>query len=386
MADKAAIFDSTLAHFRLIEAGKPDATGLAIDVHIISPGWGSSGYYSESILLAACQNGVYPVGMHMHIDHPTRKATQEQPARTIKGASPLAAILTEAGHYETEGWDKTADNPSGAGVYALAKVVPTFAEDIKAMASHIGISHYVDGKYREGTAPDGKKGTIITELIASLLNTVDFVTVPGRGGHYRTFSEMKAGLDPTGNEKIEEKMADKQLSIRLSEIMASDPEVVAEIRKQVSESLKIEAITKDQTAKLTEATDKIKVLEQENKDLRMRVAESKAREFVAAQLKESKIPDVSGKVLAETLVKQVVLAEDGTINAVEYGKIVTEAIKVKAEEIAAILKESGKSGIHDNGGNPAPVGGDITKAKEGYIQALVESGMPEEQAKKLAEA
>ena len=126
-AKESAVFDSPFSRFRLVEAGKKGE--LLIDVHIIGPGWGSSGYYSEAVLKKACESGVYPEGMHMHIDHPTRAAEKEQPARTIKGESPLAAVLTEAGHYDPKGWD-------GPGVYAKARVMPQYVEDIKAMDGH----------------------------------------------------------------------------------------------------------------------------------------------------------------------------------------------------------------------------------------------------------
>lgn len=381
MAEATTIFDSPVARFRLIESGS-DPSGMAIDVHIISPGWGSSGFYSEKVLQEACRNGVYPKGMHMHIDHPSRKAKEDQPARTILGESPLAAIFTEAGHYEPTGWD-------GPGPYTTAKVLPNFVDQIRAMDGHIGISHYVSGISEAGEAPDGKKGPIIKELRADPTNTVDFVTTPGANGHYRTmFSEMKVRADPTGNETIEENMAEKQETLTLSEIRTNHPEVVAELKKQLAEELKIESITKDQTAKLTEAADKIRVLEQENTTLKAKIAEGKAQEYVAAELAKVKIPATSGKLLTESLIKQVVLAEDGSIDAVAYGKVVTEAIKAKTEEIALILKESG-TGIKDNGAG-MPAGGNNSDAHKALIESFEAlyraQGKTAEQAKRMAAA
>jgi hypothetical protein len=376
MAEATTIFDSPVAAFRLIESGS-DPTGMAIDVHIISPGWGSFGFYSERVLQEACRNGVYPKGMHMHIDHPSRKEREDQPARTILGESPLAAIFTEAGHYEPAGWD-------GPGPYTRAKVLPHFIDQIRAMDGHIGISHYVSGVSEAGEAPDGKKGPIIKELRADPTNTVDFVTTPGANGHYRTmFSEMKVRADPTGNEDIEENMADKQESLTLSEVRTNHPEVFEEMKKTLTEELKIEAVTKDQTAKLTEAADKIKALEQENKTLRTTIAEGKARDYIAAELAKVKLPATSGKMLTESLVKQVVLAEDGTINAAEYGKIVTEAIKAKSDEIALILKETG-TGIKDNG-TTTPPASDGKQLMESYIALNMSLGKTRDEATRLAE-
>ena len=367
VAKESTVFDSPFSHFRLIEAGKKGE--LLIDVHIIGPGWGSSGYYSEAVLRKACESGVYPEGMHMHIDHPTRAAEKEQPARTIKGESPLAAVLTEAGHYDPKGWD-------GPGVYAKARVMPQFIEDIKAMDGHIGISHYVSGKSEVGEA-EGKKGPIITELIADSLNTVDFVTVPGAGGHYRTlFSEMR-NMDKTG-----ENMGDKQESLTLSEVRTNHPEIFEEMKQALSEEFKIEVATKDQTKKLAEAADKIKALEQKVAEQGAKLAEVKAREYIAAEIAKAKIPETSGKIITEQLVKLVILTEDGEIDAPKFGQIVTEAIKAKAEEIAAIKKESGITG---NGGGASPAGDGKKALTESFEAAYIKMGKTPEQAKQLAE-
>lgn len=175
-----SIFRSPPVQFQYRESNgtKP---GL-IDIHVIRPGWGSSGYYSEQVLRQACQNGVYPVGTHMHLDHPSPKEENEQPARTLKT---LIGALTEAGHYEDHGWD-------GPGVYAQAQILPQYRDQIREMQSYIGVSHYVSGDGPTGTAPDGKRGTIISKLIPSPLNTVDLVTVPGAGGKFRVLFESMA--------------------------------------------------------------------------------------------------------------------------------------------------------------------------------------------------
>lgn len=387
MASKTAIFDSSIAHFRLAEAGKPDATGLAIEVHIIAPGQGSSGYYYEKVLKKACESGVYPVGMHMHWDHPTATQEQEQPARSLKD---LVGVLTEAGRYLIEGWDKTPDNPTGAGVYAKAKIFPDWVEKVRAMDGQIGLSHYVSGIAEDGPLPNGKNGRIITELIADPLNTVDFVTVPGAGGHYRTlFSEMKVGRanpNPTENKNNQGKsMADdKQESLTLSEIRTKHPEVVAELKKQLSEELKSDMITRDQTQKLNEAAGKIKTLEQENTDLIHKIAEGTARDIVTKAIADAKLPEASGKILAEVLIKQVVFAADHSVDAVAFGKVISEAIASKKAEIEALMKEAGISHVHDNGIPPAGTPADEMKAREEYRDTLLESGVDKEQANRLA--
>lgn len=487
---KESIFDSSAVHFRLLEASK---TGLLIDVHIISPGWGSSGYYSEKVLRKACESGVYPAGMHMHIDHPTRQAEKDQPARTIKGESPLAAVLTEAGHYDPKGWD-------GPGVYSKARVMPQFEEDIRAMDGHIGISHYVSGKAEAGEA-EGKKGPIITELIADPLNTVDFVTVPGAGGHYRTLGEaladhrmreassvpdnpsgykigrdaancnvtkrdfpdsmpfseirkrfafdgnmtagstggdeanftllklphhdpvsgdlrpncvrgalqaiggartgtpmnlgtkteavkahLQAHLDEINAQKAESKrktMGDNQESLTLTEIRTNHPEVVAELKEQLTKELKAEAMSAEQKQKLEEAAKRAGDLEKENKALKAEKAQAKAREYVVEEVTKAKLPEASGKILTEALIKQVVLTEDGAVDAEKFAPIVAAEIKNKQDEIAAITKEAG---IKGNGGGAPPSGDDGHKALvESYEAVFLSQGKTAEQAKQMAE-
>jgi cation transport regulator ChaB len=379
--ESADIFDSPIAHFRLIEGGKPDSAGMLIEVHIIAPVWGSSGYYSEAVLREACRKRVYPEGMHMHLDHPTREAAKSQPARTLAGESPLAAIFTEDGHYEEKGWD-------GPGVYTIARVLPKYVEDIRAMAGHIGISHYVDGIAEEGTAPDGKKGPIIKELRASSLNTVDFVTVPGAEGHYRTmFGEMKVRPDPNPNKtKKRENMGENiQESLTLSEVRSKYPEVVTELKEQLKAEMKTEETTKDQSAKLSEAATKIRALEADVEDMATLAADCKAAGYIKEEMAKAKFPPAIAEALSKTLIKQVPLGEDHKIDSPKFAVIVTEAIKAKKDEIAAILKEHG-AGLHDNGTGAFPSGDEGHKALvESFEANYLSQGKTKDEAHRLAE-
>ena len=368
------MFDSAAAHFRLVEASK---SGLTIDVHIISPGWGSSGYYSESVLQKACVDGVYPAGMHMHIDHPTRAEKQEQPARTIKGSSPLAAVLTEAGHYDSNGWD-------GPGIYATARVMPQFIEDIKAMDGHIGISHYVSGIAETGKA-EGRKGPIIKELVVDPLNTVDFVTVPGRGGTYRTLGEAfeQRRAEQTEKQKVKsENMVDKTEKLTLEEIKKDYPGFVTEIGDEAIKGLESEKQLKEQKTKLSEAEKTMKVQADEIKSLKSKAAEAKALEYVTAEIVKAKLPEASTKILTESLVKQAPIGEDGGIDALKFAEIVKAAIEAKAAEVEAIRKESGITG---NGGTP-PTGDEGHKALvEAFTTSYQAMGKTKEDAEQLAE-
>ena len=79
-------------------------------VLLITPGWGSSGYYSEQVLRAAVESGVFRAGTHMYIDHPGEQEMRDRPERTIRD---LAAVL------ETDAvWDENQ-----GGIVGSAKVV-----------------------------------------------------------------------------------------------------------------------------------------------------------------------------------------------------------------------------------------------------------------------
>lgn len=405
---------------RFREVSGPKAKPGTIEVHIIRPGRGSSGYYIEDVLRKACSAGVYPAGMLMHWDHPSRQMEEDQPAR-VTGT--IAAVLAESAQYrehdDPNAWD-------GPGPYALAEIRPKFIEDLKWLAGKIGVSHYVDGRSKEGVCPDGQKGRLITELLPSPLNSVDFVTIPGAGGHSRfqevlnretylkeiirqegdkwvlyssdgskvlgTFDSEEEARDRERqiqqyrkSDESRKKMPDKQVSIRLSELMTSDPEVVAEIRKQLTDELKIDALNESQKKKFTEAEARVKTLEAENATLKMKIAEGAARDYATAEIAKAKLPETVAKTLAEALVKAVPLQADGSIDTVKFGAAVQESVKGKQAEIAAILKESGASGIHDNGGSPGQ-NEKLTeeKAREEYRDTLVENGMAKEMANRLA--
>jgi len=61
-------------------------------VTLITPGQGSSGFYSAECLEAAGTDKVFPAGTQMFLDHPTESEQYERPERSVKD---LGAVLTE---------------------------------------------------------------------------------------------------------------------------------------------------------------------------------------------------------------------------------------------------------------------------------------------------
>lgn len=168
----------------LIEAGvRPDGT---IPIKVISPGWGSAGYYSPEVLEAASTARAFPAGTQMYLDHPTVSERGERPERSLRD---LAAVLeTDATWHD--------DHPQGPGLYAEARVFSQYRDLVAEMADHIGVSIRAAAELAQGEA-EGRRGPIVEKIVEGL--SVDFVTKAGRGGKVLAVYEahrpaLEAGL------------------------------------------------------------------------------------------------------------------------------------------------------------------------------------------------
>lgn len=139
-----------------------------IPVLLISPGWGTSGYWGAE-LLEADGPAAFPAGTHMYWDHPTVSESVERPERSLRD---LAAVLDTGARWEANGSD-------GPGLYAEARVFEQWQPVVDEIAPHIGVSVRARGPHHYGEA-DGRRGKIIDGIDQGL--SVDFVTAAGRGG------------------------------------------------------------------------------------------------------------------------------------------------------------------------------------------------------------
>ncbi len=148
---------------RLLEADK--ATPTRRNIQIITPGWGSSGYYSAEVLQEAATNRVIPAGTHMYLNHASESERTDRPERDVEK---IAAVLVE---------DATWD---GQRLTAPADLIGPHAELIEALAPYIGVS--ISGSATDITIgeAEGRTGPIIEGL--AQVDSVDFVTHAGRGG------------------------------------------------------------------------------------------------------------------------------------------------------------------------------------------------------------
>lgn len=152
----------------LIEkAVKDDGTAR---VKLISPGWGSSGYYSTELLKRDGPKA-FAKGTHMYMNHPTEEEDRVRPERDVRD---LAGVI------ESDVlWEDESKNNTGPGLYANVKVFPAYKEFIDAAAQHIGVSIRASGTAIEGQAED-RHGLLVNSLDQGY--SVDYVTMAGRGG------------------------------------------------------------------------------------------------------------------------------------------------------------------------------------------------------------
>lgn len=153
-----------------------ELTGSRQLVTLITPGWGSSGYYSTPMLEQAAKDNVFPKGTQMHLDHDGEMARYEQPAGSV---TRLASVLKEDARWEPN-WVDPKTGVKGR-LAAAVNVFSPWRTFLAEAAEYIGVSISASATTSNGEA-EGRKGTIIESLIPSPLNRVDYVTVAGRGG------------------------------------------------------------------------------------------------------------------------------------------------------------------------------------------------------------
>jgi hypothetical protein len=178
-------------------------------VKIISPGRGSSGYYTKEVLERDGPK-IFKRGTLMYINHAT---PAEEAARPEGDWSKLAAVTTSDATWMEAG-------PAGAALYAKAKVFSGHAAEVAEKAPHTGVSIRASGKRDDqAKGPDGKPG-VITELTHA--ESIDLVTKAGRDGKLLLESLNVEGddMDATELKKLQE--ANRAIAKRLAKTEARE--------------------------------------------------------------------------------------------------------------------------------------------------------------------
>jgi hypothetical protein len=201
----------------LIEAeGEP--TGSLVAVTIITPGKGSSGEYPPETIKKLAESPIWDSPVHMYMNHATGSERASRPEGDIRE---LAGVID----------GRPVIDDSGALV-GRAKIFPEYRDFIRERAPYIGVSINASGIIAPG------KDRVIQEI--TQVDSVDFVTKPGRGGKITAVLESSREVDGMANivEAIDVPVAKPTPAPVQDAPKAESPEV-ADLKKQV-EDLKAE--------------------------------------------------------------------------------------------------------------------------------------------------
>jgi hypothetical protein len=314
---EAALAELELAGDLVPLTEKAVRTDGTTSIKVISPGWGSSGYYGADVLK---RDGpaAFPAGTHMYMDHPTAQEEADRPERSLKD---LAATFTTAATWKDTGAD-------GPGLYAEAKLRSDLAPLIEELAPSIGVSIRALGKAKQGEA-EGRKGAIVESIQSG--RSVDFVTLPGRGGRVLDLVESARARHATQDTPLEE---------------VEDMAELEEARTALAEA---------RTALETERAARQRAEE--------RVLLADAARFVEARLAAVQgLPPITRTRLQRQLALTPPVAE-GVLDEAAYGASIDAAV---AEELAYLAEVGGDRGGAVRGMGGATASGptaDESKAK-----------------------
>lgn len=315
-------------------ASIPISESATATLKLISPGWGSSGYYSPTLLKNAAAK--FSKGVKMYWNHQT---AAEEASRPEGNLDHLAGELLEDATWNESG-------PTGPGLYAKAKVFERFAPAVKDLAQHIGVSIRAVGTAKTGEA-EGRKGPVI-ETIAGV-KSVDYVTVPGRGGEILNLFEA-AGRRPATEppQQQEHEMNEAQVKALLE----------AELTPLRAEN----AASKAEAARLRET-----------------LALRDAKDFASRKLATIDLPAATKARLAESLPARATL-KDGVLDEAAFAAVVEAAVAEEAAYLKTIGVGSGRIV-----GMGAPAAEPKAVKTEDITAAFVALGMSESAAKYAAE-
>lgn len=282
-------------------------------VKLISPGRGSSGFYSPEVLKRDGP-GIFKTGTQMFWNHATDAEESQRPEGNLDH---LAGVLSTDAKYDEAGHD-------GPGLYASAKVFDQYRDKVKEMGKHIGLSIRAGGSRDESaTGPDGKKG-VITALKNA--QSVDFVTKAGRDG--KVFTEA-ARVAVTEGEDMDKSEVQSLIEAAVNPLKAENQklrETISgfQVRNQVPQIVH-------------EALDPLRLPAASKR----KIFEKFTQDSVAAMLplKEGKLDaEAIGKLIdAEAVKEAAFLMELGIGDPRSFGTRMTEA-----EIKAATEQEDGK--------------------------------------------
>jgi len=300
----------------LIEAeGEP--TGSLVAVTIITPGKGSSGEYPPETIKKLAESPIWDSPVHMYMNHATGSERASRPEGDIRE---LAGVID----------GRPVIDDSGALV-GRAKIFPEYRDFIRERAPYIGVSINASGIMAPG------KDRVVKEI--TQVDSVDFVTKPGRGGKITAVLESSREVDGMANNIVE---ADG-----------------VPVTKQTAAPAPVQDAPKAESPEVTELKKQIEDLKAERDELKAKVEELQAEsakkdaEAVVAEAFRNVDAPMTRKMLVESAtgltheefetrvqesLKEVLAAKSATSPVYGMGAPVQESQSATVDDILSIMK------------------------------------------------
>lgn len=292
-----------------------ELTGSLVAVTIITPGKGSSGEYPPETIKKLAESPIWDTPVHMYMNHATGSERASRPEGDIRE---LAGVID----------GRPVVDDSGALV-GRAKIFPEYRDFIRERAPYIGVSINASGIMAPG------KDRVIKEI--TQVDSVDFVTKPGRGGKITAVLESSREVDGMANSIVE---ADgvpvtKPAPAPVQDAPKAESPEVAELKKQVE----------DLKAERDELKAKVEELEAESakKDAEAVVAEA-FRNVDAPMTRKMLVESAASLTKAEfetrvqESLREVLAAKSATSPVYGMGAHVQESQSATVDDILSIMK------------------------------------------------
>lgn len=303
-----------MSSVHLIEAeGEP--TGSLVAVTIITPGKGSSGEYPPETIKKLAESPIWDSPIHMYMNHATGSERASRPEGDIRE---LAGVID----------GRPVVDDSGALV-GRAKIFPEYRDFIRERAPYIGVSINASGIMAPG------KDRVIQEI--TQVDSVDFVTKPGRGGKITAVLESSREVDGMANDIVE---ADgvpvtKPAPAPVQDAPKAESPEVTELKKQIE----------DLKAERDELAAKVKELEGENakKDAEAIVSEA-FRNVDAPMTRKMLVESAAGltheefETRVQESLKEVLAAKSAQSPVYGMGAHMQESQSATVDDILSIMK------------------------------------------------
>nr|DAX39433.1 MAG TPA: Prohead core protein protease [Caudoviricetes sp.] len=305
-----------MSSVNLIEAeGEP--TGSLVAVTIITPGKGSSGEYPPETIKKLAESPIWDSPVHMYMNHATGSERASRPEGDIRE---LAGVID----------GRPVIDDSGALV-GRAKIFPEYRDFIRERAPYIGVSINASGIMAPG------KDRVVKEI--TQVDSVDFVTKPGRGGKITAVLESSREVDGMANNIVE---ADG-----------------VPVTKQTAAPAPVQDAPKAESPEVTELKKQIEDLKAERDELKAKVEELQAEsakkdaEAVVAEAFRNVDAPMTRKMLVESAtgltheefetrvqesLKEVLAAKSATSPVYGMGAPVQESQSATVDDILSIMK------------------------------------------------